>query len=174
MSFIVKQEAFCPSGIGIVSKYLLSFLTPALLLVSGLGLAVRSQTTSEVATTLPRLTFSVSGCEEDFLRSCTQKHLKDEFHPTDINVEVQKNTVLFSHRLAYACCADFQLESQVNENIITIVERNEGNYCRCSCNYSINGTLADLAPGNYELQVYGVKYHDRGKELLFVEDIEIE
>ncbi|MBP0018408.1 MAG: hypothetical protein J7647_12770 [Cyanobacteria bacterium SBLK] len=159
-------------------KYLLTFLTPALLVASGFELAVRgqtsSQTSAEVATTLPQLTFSVTGCEDDFLRSCSQKNLKNEFHPTDISVEVQKNTVLFSHRLGYACCADIQLDSQVSENVITIIERNEGQYCRCSCNYSIDGTLADLAPGNYELQVYGMKHRDRGKELLFVENIAIE
>ncbi|WP_204102539.1 MULTISPECIES: hypothetical protein [Spirulina sp. CCY15215] len=155
-------------------KYLLSILTPALLLASGFGLAVRSQTSSDITTTLPRLTFSVSGCEDDFLRSCRQKQLKNEFSPRDIRVEVKKNVVSFSHSLGYACCADIQLESQVNNNIITIVERNSGSYCRCSCNYTIDGTLTDLAPGNYELQVYGMKYRDRGKELLFVENIAIE
>ncbi|MEM9538000.1 MAG: hypothetical protein AAGA60_00650 [Cyanobacteria bacterium P01_E01_bin.42] len=161
-------------------KYLLSFLTPALIVASGFGLAVRGQTSSSnptsaaVANELPQLTFSVTGCEDDFLRSCSQKNLKNEFYPTDIQVEVKKNTVLFSHRLGHACCADIQLDSQVNDNVITIIERNEGQYCRCSCNYSIDGMLTDLEPGNYELQVYGMKHGDRGKELLFVENIAIE
>ncbi|MDY7016600.1 MAG: hypothetical protein SVX43_23995, partial [Cyanobacteriota bacterium] len=127
----------------------------------------------------PHLTFSVEGCEEDLFLKQPQSKTEGEVRP--ISVEVQGQNLLFSHNLKYVCCAQLRLESQLEQNAIAITEINEGDRCRCMCDYSINASFGPLAPGTYDLKIYGVRYGsqesssvDSASPLLFQRQVNID
>jgi hypothetical protein len=125
----------------------------------------------------PQLAFSVGGCDEDLtdkqIREQTAQP-KESYSAKNIAIEVQGNNLVFSHALSYVCCAELRLESQLENNAIAITEINDGDYCRCTCDYSISASFGPLAPGTYDLKVYGIEYgsqedpiYYRAPELLF-------
>lgn len=129
-----------------------------------LCLTTSARITPKTLTDTPHLTFSASGCHSDEARHIFPKSAianNKSFrsgHAKDIVIEVRERNITFSHELNYICCAYINLESKIENNIITIVERNEGDRCRCdNCEYSINASFGPLEPGEYQLQVYGVE-----------------
>ena len=130
------------------SRFIL-FWTMALVLTLSLTAIASVQAES------PHLTFSVEGCEEDLFIKQTQTKAEAGAH--QISVAVQGRNLQFSHNLNYVCCAELRLESQLEHNAIAITEINEGSYCRCMCDYSINASFGPLLPGTYDLKVYGVR-----------------
>ena len=98
----------------------------------------------------------------------------------NIVVETDHESVSFSHVLHYSCCAAIALESKVENDTIAVMEVNNGEVCRCSCQYSINASLGPLDAGTYELRVYGVRngstFHNWSDQsgLLFEQTIEIQ
>ncbi len=98
----------------------------------------------------------------------------------NIVVETDNTSVSFSHVLHYSCCAAIVLESKVEKDTIAVMEVNNGEVCRCSCQYSINASLGPLETGTYDLRVYGVRngsmFHNWSNKsgLLFEQTIEIQ
>lgn len=90
---------------------------------------------------------------------------------SNIAISTEGRTLVFGHDLTYTCCAAFVLDRSLDreggQSIITVVERNEGEHCRCLCDYQITGTIGPLPPGSYTLRVYGELGAARARQLLF-------
>lgn len=134
-----------------------------------IGLAIHLNPLAVGATQPPQLTFSVESCDElTFFPDSTvceiqpgekkQKQSHDQVR--DIGIVVEENNLIFTHALYYNCCASIILNSEIENNVITVVEANDadaGSLCRCSCDRTINASIGPLESGMYRLQVYGVK-----------------
>ncbi|MDB9314695.1 hypothetical protein PN462_16400 [Spirulina sp. CS-785/01] len=150
-----------------------------MLFCGAFGLTVFSQTPPS-----PHFDYTISGCEG------YQTHLPEVVRTPDNtrssrpmasnliqNLEIHSDSQAFSfsHGLTYVCCADFELSSDIDqeEKVITVVERNVGEYCRCICNYTVTGEFADLPTGNYELRVYLQEKNVEQLQFLFNQNITV-
>jgi hypothetical protein len=68
--------------------------------------------------------------------------------------------VVVTHEVPHACCLSERTEVLVQEQRVTIVERFEGQPCRCRCGSSIR-TAVGLAPGSYTVEVLTVEGNTR-------------
>ena len=99
------------------------------------------------------LAYSVSGCaeESDLTRATGLGEVRIVSRGGAIHVE---------QRLNYVCCADIVVTLEQDEYTIRVVEKNEGEVCRCICEYDIEAEISGLDPGVYEVEVWGVEYQD--------------
>jgi eight-cysteine-cluster-containing protein len=116
------------------------------------------------------LVYEVKGCdkqEEAIYRS--YKNFEA------VELETSENSVILLHQLSYYCCADIHaylyVLQQQNYTLIRIKEKNEGDACRCVCNYSINMQIKNLIEGLYKVQVVGIEFGDMPTEVLFEKDV---
>jgi hypothetical protein len=101
----------------------------------------------------PALNYTIGGCEEEIetTRSGTGGEVEISVEDGIINVE---------QRLTYVCCAGLSLSLEQEGNTLKVIETNVGEICRCICEYHVEANIADLAPGTYQVQVWGVQYED--------------
>ncbi|MBD2580467.1 hypothetical protein [Oscillatoria sp. FACHB-1406] len=138
---------------------------------------IQAAPTGEIAEA-PALRYAVSGCQSEQEQS--QSLAKGSYPAKKISVAVDRDNIKFAHALSYVCCADLRLERRVENSEIAITEVNEGDYCRCMCDYSIEATLGPLASGTYDLKVFGVRYqppsggYEIDPQLLFQTQLDIE
>jgi hypothetical protein len=99
------------------------------------------------------LAYSVGGCaeESDVTRATGLGEVRIVSRGDGIHVEQSLN---------YVCCADIVVTLEQDENTIRLVERNDGEICRCVCEYDIEVEVSGLDPGAYEVEVWGVEYQD--------------
>lgn len=163
-----------------------------LLLGSIAAHAVPPRTTPPRAlpSTDPQLTYSVSGCEDVSLppervmarngtiaSPCFKTGLTHDvaFISGDpvrnVAIGFENGRLTFAHDLTFTCCASFVLDRSidrsVNPPVISIVERDVGEHCRCLCDYQVAGTIGPLPPGSYVVRVYGEFGHGKSRVLLF-------
>jgi len=77
-----------------------------------------------------------------------------------VDISVQDSTIQLAQDVSYVCCARITLHMEQEDDLIKIVETNEGEICRCICAYHITGQVGGLRPGTYRVQVWGVQYQD--------------
>ena len=99
------------------------------------------------------LAYSVGGCaeESDVTRATDLGEVRIVSRGGGIHVE---------QRLNYVCCADIVVTLEQAENTIRLVEKNDGEICRCICEYEVEAEISGLDPGVYEVEVWGVEYQD--------------
>lgn len=115
-----------------------------------------------------KLTYNIGGC--DITNQVRGEYVKSYRQP---NIEIQEDTILMTHFLKYVCCANMTIELEQNNNLIKLTEINEGEMCRCICEYNINATIGPLKKGDYTIHVYGVKYKNIEPDLLIEEGVKI-
>lgn len=145
----------------------LRFILLAFTVALVLGVTALAYSAPKGAVESPQLTFAVGGCEQ--AQPWKQSQTKGRYSAKDIEIAVQGQNLSFSHGLSYVCCAELRLASQIDDrNAIAITEINDGDYCRCTCDYSIEGTFGPLAAGTYNLKVYGVEYGTQTNETYYI------
>ena len=99
------------------------------------------------------LAYSVGGCAEE----------SDVTRATDlgeVRIVSQGGAIHVEQKLNYVCCADIVVRLEQDENTIKLVEKNDGEICRCICEYEVEAEISGLDPGVYEVEVWGVEYQD--------------
>ncbi len=94
-----------------------------------------------------KLSYNVSECEHVTFESMGKK----------IDVSIENKTVRIHQDLPYVCCANITVELKEKNNTLQIIENNIGGICKCMCMYYVEAEIANLKPGKYELEIYGVK-----------------
>lgn len=119
-----------------------------------------------------KLDYSVSGCD-------TKDGGIARGPPAQlVDVDIAGNNVKLVHHLSYVCCAKVKvylegIETTPDETRIMISEKNDGEMCRCMCNYDVDINLGPLAKGKYTVQIFGVVYKDMPTEKLWEKEITI-
>lgn len=134
----------------------------------------KPETLQQIEITQPKLTFNISGCghqkEREYIKTRESKEEKVDFEITD-------NRIKLTHHLNYVCCAkikvNWELEKNPAHNILKIKEKNEGEMCRCICDYVVDINIENLEKGKYLLQIFGVEFQENPAELLWEKEIEI-
>ena len=96
------------------------------------------------------------------LTACDESIPMDQL-PSWAGVEIQaqdSSTIRVDQRIAYVCCARIVLALEQEGNTLRIIERNEGEICRCMCGYQAHIEIAGLPAGRYTVEVWGVEYPD--------------
>lgn len=101
----------------------------------------------------PQLTYTVGDCNKDI----PLEQLDDW---AEIDITVEGGEIQLDHNLAYVCCAELEVKMEREDKLIKLIETNVGDYCECMCGYEIEAEIANLPPGRYTVQVWGVKYQD--------------
>jgi len=122
----------------------------------------------------PALIYSVGGCS-----SMSYDGLTRGYGSTSrIELTTGPSSINMIHHLSYVCCADIVVSLEPVEHrgdhiLLKIVERNVGEMCRCICEYEITIKIADLEPGRYKIELYGVQYEDIPAEKFWEGSIEL-
>jgi len=101
----------------------------------------------------PAFSYSVGGCEEE-LESTRS------IGGAEVEITVEDGTIHVQQQLTYVCCAELKLTVEREGNTLKVVEANVREICRCICEYKVQAEIADLDPGTYEVQIWGVQYED--------------
>ncbi len=150
-----------------------------LLLLGGKPFGGNDQGTPPLPTPTPApgelaLKFRIGGCGER-----TIGEYGGTRGPRDrVDLEVTGANLKMTHHLRYVCCAQVvpvieSVEVQGQWTVIRVLERNEGEMCRCICDYEVEMTLGPLEPGNYLIRLFGVEFRDVRPELLWEGEVTI-
>jgi hypothetical protein len=101
----------------------------------------------------PTLTYSVGGCSE---QSETTRAVTDG----EVEIVGGGDTIHVAHKLTYVCCAELALTIEQEDKTIKLLEKNNGEICRCICEYQVEADITGLSPGVYQVEVWGVEYED--------------
>ena len=101
----------------------------------------------------PTLNYTIGGCGEEV--EVTRSGDRGE-----VQITVEDGNVHIEQKLMYVCCAELALTMEEEGNTLKVVETNVGEICRCMCEYYVKGSISKLAPGTYQVQVWGVQYKD--------------
>jgi len=138
----------------------------------------------------PQLIYSLSGCEDVSLPPervmvrngaitppCFKTGLTRDLafiggDPVrNVAIGFENGRLTFSHDLTFTCCASFVLDRSIDRSVhppvISIVERDMGERCRCLCDFQVAGTIGPLPPGSYLVRVYGEFGEGKSRILLF-------
>jgi len=151
-------------------SFVLIFTLISSFLIISLSFLKSMQVVENYAKKEIEFSFNVSGC----LKERRMKTIHDfEKLLYDFNYEFSNNSLSFSHKLSYVCCAKIILEAEIDEKNkeIIIKERNIGEICKCICNYEINGTIKNLKKGSYKLKIYGIYFEDQKGQLMLEKEI---
>ncbi len=107
----------------------------------------------EVGSGEPELEYEVGECEEGVRMG------------NSLEIFETANGMRMEQVLDYVCCADIELEMEIEGNLIRITEVNEGEMCKCMCSYEIEAETS-LLPGTYKVEVYGVEHEGQPIEKL--------
>jgi len=119
-----------------------------------------------------KLDYSVSGCD-------TKDGGIARGPPAQlVDVDIAGNNVKLVHHLSYVCCAKVKvylegIETTPDETRIMLAEKNEGEMCRCMCDYDVDINIGPLAKGKYTVQIFGVVYKDMPVEKIWEKEITI-
>jgi hypothetical protein len=114
----------------------------------------------------PKLSYSISGCD-------VQRPTKSVETKAYGNIAITSfdDFISIKHDLSYVCCADIKVEWDIKGDVINVREVNEGDVCRCICEYKVNAKIGPLDSGRYTVKVYGVGYRDIEPDLLAEEEV---
>lgn len=87
--------------------------------------------------------------------------VKGEFNKSEsINIVPDDDGFNLIHILPYYCCANISLDVKRDNTNIVILEKNTGGICKCMCTYQVTATVHGLSPGEYNISLLGVYFHD--------------
>ena len=115
-----------------------------------------------------QLTYSVRGCEvrdEEGVGPLTPQ-------PPPV-LRMEGGALQMQHELNYVCCADLVVDWERNGDELSIIEVNEGELCKCLCDYIIEAEVTGFKPGEYLVKVFGVKYRESPVGLLLEQEIRV-
>lgn len=121
-----------------------------------------------------KLSYSVGGCWEKEEREYTKTRGLEE----KVDVRIDNGFIKLTHHLSYVCCAKMKvyldsLETYPDYTLIKIKEKNEGEMCRCICDYKIDMKVGALEKGKYRVQIFGIEFENMPAEHLWEKEIEI-
>lgn len=121
-----------------------------------------------------KLNYNVGGCEEQKER----EYIRFGGGEEKVDVKIYNGFINLTHNLSYVCCAKikiylYPLEIHPGYTLIKIKEKNEGEMCRCICDYKIDIQVGPLEKGKYLVQIFGVEFENMSTELLWEKEIEI-
>ncbi|MEM2933613.1 MAG: DUF333 domain-containing protein [Methanocellales archaeon] len=119
-----------------------------------------------------KLNYSISGCGEKEEREYTKTRGLEE----KVEVRIDNSFINLTHYLNYVCCARIKiyldsLETYQNYTLIKIKEKNEGEMCRCICDYQVNMKIGPLEKGKYWIQIWGIEFERAAGELLWEKEV---
>lgn len=158
-------------------KLFYGILIIAGLAVVGIGLFIhlkRPATPPPTGSAQPELTYSVGGCADQEER----EYLKTKDREENVEVEIVDGFVTLTHQLNYVCCAEIKvdldsIESKPDYTLIKLSEKNEGEMCKCVCDYKIDTQVGPLEKGDYLIQIWGIEFEDQVAELLWEKEVSI-
>ena len=92
----------------------------------------------------------VGECDEGITPTTDPEWAKVEITVRGGDIHVEQN-------LSYVCCAELAIAAGQDGDVIKLIETNVGEVCRCMCRYPVTARLADLPPGTYTVEVWGVQ-----------------
>lgn len=121
-----------------------------------------------------KLYYNISGCEEKIEREYTRTKGVEK-----VDLKLNDGFINLTHHLSYVCCAKIKVylnhvETYKNYILIKIKEKNEGEICRCICDYEVNMKIGPLGKGKYIIQIWGVEFESIAGELLWQKEVNIE
>ncbi len=148
--------------------------TVALVIALAAGVFMAFYLTGSPPAVKPNLAYNVGGCSSMSYNGLTRGYGST----SRIELTTSPSSINMIHHLSYVCCADIvvslePMEHRGDHMLLKIVERNVGEMCRCICEYEIAIKIADLEPGRYKIELYGVEYEDMPAEKLWEELIEL-
>lgn len=117
----------------------------------------------------PKLEFVVSGCEDK--NEEVYENIRGGIQQENVEINVEENYVKLKHHLKYVCCAKVVVKFEKIGNVIKLIEKNEGDMCRCICEYDVESKVGPLTNGRYTIELYGVEFEDMPGEKLFEKEI---
>lgn len=120
------------------------------------------------------LSYKVSGCgEKQEEKEYTKTRVAEK-----VDYKVEGGKIFLTHHLNYVCCAKVKLslesiEKKVGYTLIKLLEKNEGEMCRCICDYEVKAEIGPLESGEYVVQIKGVEFENQPAEVLWEKDITI-
>lgn len=121
-----------------------------------------------------KLNYTIGGCEEKEER----EYIKTRGLELEEKVEVRIDNSFINliHHLNYVCCARIKayldsVENYKNYTLIKIKEKNEGEMCRCICDYQVNMKIGPLEKGKYRIQIWGIEFERAAGELLWEKEV---
>jgi eight-cysteine-cluster-containing protein len=121
-----------------------------------------------------KLNYTVGGCAEKEEREYTKTRGLGE----KVDVRINNGFINLTHHLSYVCCAKMKvylnLESYPNYTLIKIKEKNEGEMCRCICDYEVDMKIGPLEKGKYRVQIWGIEFENMPAELLWEKELIVE
>lgn len=121
-----------------------------------------------------KLTYNVAGCGIREEKEYTRSRGKEE----KVDFKIDNGFINLTHYLNYVCCAEVKVyldsvEEHQDYTLIKLKEKNEGEFCRCICNYEVDAKIGPLESGKYRVQIWGVEYEDMPVELLWEKEMSL-
>jgi hypothetical protein len=104
-------------------------------------------------TTPLALEYTVGGCADESETSRADA-------TNEVKITGSVDAIRLEQRLTYVCCAELELTVEREGNTLRIMETNVGEICRCMCEYFVEAEVSGLNPGEYDVEVWGVRYED--------------
>jgi len=122
----------------------------------------------------PSLSYEVGGCSSKSVGEIKRGQRLE----SSVEVSAEGSSIKLLHHLRYVCCADMAVELQSVEKkngymVLRILEKNNGEICRCICEYEIMIEISALKSGRYKLEIYGVEFDDMPVEKLWEGEVEL-
>ena len=88
----------------------------------------------------------------------------------DVEFVVDGNDLTYYHyaEMIYNCCAEMIVQLEMEESLIRFIELEhfgEEGPCYCICDFELTGTVYDLSPGEYTVEVWGYFYEGETETL---------
>ncbi|MDI6806285.1 MAG: eight-cysteine-cluster domain-containing protein [Candidatus Aenigmarchaeota archaeon] len=157
------------------NKIFYGILVTCILIIVGVGFFMLIKPAPmPILVTKPILNYNVGGCEKQEEREYIRARGVEE----RVDVEVVDGFINLIHHLNYVCCANMKVyldssESFPEYTLIKIKEKNEGEMCRCICDYEISIKIGPLEKGKYLIQIWGVEFENMSAELLWEKELEM-
>ncbi|MBN1447658.1 MAG: hypothetical protein JXA28_06985 [Bacteroidetes bacterium] len=91
----------------------------------------------------------------------------------EYSYDAAKRSLLLTHvNAGFNCCPGvLSVQISVDDNIITIIEREQEAGCHCLCLYDLTMEIVNLPPGSYRIVVIEPYLHDEDLPLSFAVDV---
>ena len=122
-----------------------------------------------------KLGYNVGGCGEQEEREY-REYVRVKGEKQQVNIDIENGFINLTHDLRYVCCADIKvglesLQPRQDYTLIKINEKNEGDICKCICNYEVDINIGPLEEGKYIVQIWGVEFKKQTSDLLWEKEI---
>jgi putative hemolysin len=140
-----------------------------------------------------KLTYNIEGCED----KKEEEYIKTKEIAEKVEAKIIDSFLNLTNPLNYVCCAKLKVylnevvlpslpfeakditEPTTEPTVVKLKIKNEGEMCRCICDYKINAQIGPLGKwdrfdvGNYLVQLWGVEFENQEPELLWEKNLSI-